>query len=94
MRLVSVSRPASRTPDGCLSGFDSGAQSFYGGSLVTWTPAPAAAAYDVQWSRAGARGRPPVSMQTFSTSAVLPLKPGTWWYRVRGINPRCPATSR
>ena len=26
---------------------------FYGGSLVTWRPAPAAAAYDVQWSRAG-----------------------------------------
>ena len=25
--------------------------SFYGGSLVAWTPAPAAAAYDIEWSR-------------------------------------------
>jgi hypothetical protein len=64
---------------------------FYGGSLVTWRPAPAAAAYDIQWSRKpGAWWRTSGQLRTFSTSAVLPLRPGTWWYRVRGINDSLP----
>jgi hypothetical protein len=25
-------------------------------------------------------------LKTYATSAVLPLRPGSWWYRVRGIN--------
>jgi hypothetical protein len=63
---------------------------FYGGSLATWRPAPAAAAYDVQWSRNRYPWRTAGHLRTFSTSAVLPLKPGTWWYRVRGINDSLP----
>ena len=31
---------------------------------------------------------------TFGTSAQLPLKPGTWWYRVRGLNLALPAGAR
>jgi hypothetical protein len=31
---------------------------------------------------------------TLSTSAVLPLKPGTWWYRVRGISWRLPQNAQ
>ena len=58
--------------------------------LVAWTASPAAAAYDVEWSRRStvvvAAGR----LRTLATSALLPLKPGTWWYRVRGINDSLP----
>ncbi len=67
---------------------------FYGNPLVAWTPAFGAYAYEVQWSKtrypftpqpdpqnAGALGT-----MTFGTSAVLPLTPGTWYYRVRGFD--------
>jgi hypothetical protein len=70
---------------------------FYGQPLVAWTPAIGASIYQIQWSKAkypfaaepdpagGAKGR-----LTFSTSMVLPLKPGTWYYRVRGFNYNLP----
>ena len=70
---------------------------FYGQPLVAWTPALGANIYEVQWSktkypfaaevdpRSGAKG-----FLTFSTSTVLPLLPGTWYYRVRGIDYNLP----
>lgn len=70
---------------------------FYGEPLVAWTPALGANVYEVQWShngypfvprtdsRTGVRG-----FLTFSTSAVLPLSPGTWYYRVRGFDYNLP----
>jgi hypothetical protein len=63
---------------------------FYGKPLVAWTPALGAQNYQVQWSKAR---YPFVSQGTFmttSTSAVLPLAPGTWWYRVRGFDYNLP----
>lgn len=63
---------------------------FYGEPLVAWTPALSAMAYEVQW---GHRAYPFVasaSRLTFATSSVLPLKPGTWWYRVRGFDYNLP----
>jgi hypothetical protein len=66
---------------------------FYGQPLVAWTPALGAGIYQVQWSakkypfvaqddpRTKAKG-----LLTFSTSTVLPLGTGTWWYRVRGFD--------
>jgi hypothetical protein len=66
---------------------------FYGQPLVAWTPALGADIYQVQWSpsrypfvpeadpRTSQRG-----LLTFSTSAVLPLRPGSYWYRVRGFD--------
>jgi hypothetical protein len=66
---------------------------FYGHPHVAWTPALGAWAYHVQWSKTRypfrAEPHPTMStpgMLTFSTSATLPLAPGTWYYRVRGIN--------
>ena len=60
---------------------------FYGSPLVAWSPALSAGAYEVQWSRTSYPFRPAAApLLTFSTSAVLPLRPGTWYYRVRGIN--------
>ncbi|HUJ56263.1 MAG TPA: hypothetical protein VLW49_09785 [Gaiellaceae bacterium] len=74
---------------------------FYGEPLVAWTPAASARVYEVQWSRrrypfnpqadpsTGAQG-----ILTMATSAVLPLKPGTWWYRVRGFDYNLPTNSQ
>jgi hypothetical protein len=66
---------------------------FYGQPLVAWTPAFNASAYELQWSTTRYPFAPSVDPRTkskgyltFSTSAVLPLGPGTWWYRVRGID--------
>ena len=39
------------SPSGGLHSARTSSAQFYGGSLVTWRPAPAAAAYDVEWSR-------------------------------------------
>lgn len=66
--------------------------------LVTWKPALAAQAYDVEVSR---KAYPWVSVKppqmSVVTSAVLPLTKkdkGVWYYRVRGINPNLPATAQ
>ena len=58
---------------------------FYGEPLVAWTPVISASIYELQWSR-GYPFSPRGSRWTFTTSAVLPLKPGTWYYRVRGYD--------
>ncbi len=67
---------------------------FYGSPLVAWTPALGADAYEVQWSKTRYPFRPDqdpenqnaLGRMTLGTSAVLPLKPGTWYYRVRGFS--------
>jgi hypothetical protein len=58
--------------------------------LVAWTPSTGATKYDVEWSRHRYPWHKAGSIQTPATSVVLPLKPGTWYYRVRGINPWLP----
>jgi hypothetical protein len=80
------------SPSGRLFSATSSRAKFYGGLLVTWRPAPAAAAYDVQWSRNRYPWKAAGQLRTFATSAVLPLRPGTWWYRVRGINDSLPGS--
>jgi hypothetical protein len=66
---------------------------FYGQPLVAWTSALGAEIYQVQWSKTkypfAAENDPRTSTKgylTFSNSAVLPLAPGTWYYRVRGFD--------
>ncbi len=61
--------------------------SFYGAALVAWTPATGATSYDIEWSRTRYPWKAAGRHSTPATSAMLPLKAGTWWYRVRGINP-------
>jgi hypothetical protein len=70
---------------------------FYGQPLVAWTPALGAGIYQVQWSKKRypfvAETDPRTTTKgflTFSTSSVLPLLPGTWWYRVRGFDYNLP----
>jgi hypothetical protein len=66
---------------------------FYGRPLIAWTPAFNADLYEVQYSKTRYPFRPEVDPRTsgkgfltWSTSDILPLNSGTWWYRVRGID--------
>jgi hypothetical protein len=69
-------------------------KSFYGHPLVSWTPAFAAYAYQVQWSKTRYPFRPVANPKnanargtmTWGTSILLPVAPGTWYYRVRGFD--------
>ena len=75
------------SPTGQLQSASSSRPSFYGTPLISWQPALGATAYEVQWSKT----RYPfvtvtTPILTYGTSTVLPLTPGKWWYRVRGIN--------
>jgi hypothetical protein len=82
------------SPTGRLIAASQRSSVFYGSPLVAWAPALGADAYEVQWSKTAYPFRSQASggkddgvgLQTFATSATLPLKPGTWYYRVRGIN--------
>jgi len=71
---------------------------FYGYPLVAWTPAMGASEYEVQWSKTRYPFKPEPNPQNqnalgtmvLNTSTVLPLKAGTWYYRVRGFNLNLP----
>src|SRR4029077_6039734 len=58
--------------------------------VVTWEPSLAADTYEVQLSRHVYPWKAVKSLTSVVTSAVLPLSKddrGTWYYRVRGVNP-------
>ena len=70
---------------------------FYGSPLVAWTPAYDASIYEIQYSKTLYPFKPELDPRssakgylTFSTSDILPLSAGTWWYRVRGIDYNLP----
>jgi hypothetical protein len=83
------------SPKGKLTSPTRSRPAFYGTPLVSWQPALAASAYEVQWSKTRypfvAAATP---ILTYGTSATLPLTPAHWWYRVRGINLALPAGAR
>jgi len=89
-----VSKAVGLSPKGRLLSAVSGVTQFYGSPLLTWEPAPAAVAYDVEWSRSSYPWRPAGTRRTPATSIMLPLTPGTWWYRVRGINDSVPGNEK
>jgi hypothetical protein len=79
------------SPKGKLVGAARGSQMFYGYPVVAWEPVYGAHEYEVQVSRTLNPWRPEGAMMpTPATSAVLPLKPGRWYYKVRGLNPSLP----
>ena len=59
---------------------------FYGTPLVAWQPALGAESYEVQWAKSGYPWKTLGTATTAATSALLPLTPGRWYYRVRGLN--------
>jgi hypothetical protein len=70
------------------------AAKFYGQPLVAWTPAAAATPYEVQWAKSAYPFHAAGTRLTFATSLVLPLKPGTWFYRVRGFDYNMPSDAQ
>ena len=85
------------SPNGRLLTASRAPSLFYGPPLVAWNAAPAATKYEIQWGPATKPTRPwrPTGqMQTPATSVMLPLAPGTWRYRVRGINESLPGNQK
>jgi hypothetical protein len=74
------------SPDGNLVAAASSKPSFYGPPLVAWQPTVGADQYEVQWSHTKYPWRTAGSQLTWATSLTLPLAPGTWYYRVRGLD--------
>jgi hypothetical protein len=74
------------SPTGRLLSAATGNPLFYGTPLVAWMPALGATAYEVAWSKKLYPWKTEANQYTFATSATLPLTPGTWYYRVRGID--------
>jgi hypothetical protein len=61
--------------------------------LIAWQPALGAQLYDVEVSRTTYPWKATIQQQTHATSLLLPLtknQVGTWYYRVRGVNPNLP----
>lgn len=63
---------------------------FYGRPLVAWTPALRAEKYEIEWATSNKPFVAVGNMLTTSTSAILPLTTGDWYYRVRGFDYNLP----
>lgn len=84
---------AGLAPDGRVVASAAKVPQLHDSPLVAWEPAIGATTYEIQLSRRSYPWRTTWSQATPATSAMLPLGPkqvGTWWYRVRGINPALP----
>jgi hypothetical protein len=77
---------AGLSPKGRLLSSVGRAPVVYSTPLVAWRPVMGADSYRVEWSRTKYPWRISGRLATRSTSAVLQLKPGRWYYRVRGLN--------
>ena len=81
-------------PNGRMEASASKIPTLHDSPLIAWEPAIGATTYEVQLSHLSYPWRATWDQATTATSIVLPLGPknvGTWWYRVRGINPALPA---
>jgi hypothetical protein len=74
------------SPEGKLVAAANSTAKFYGQPLIAWQPTLATDQYEVQWSRTRYPWRTAGSKLTWATSLTLPLSPGTWYYRIRGID--------
>jgi hypothetical protein len=78
------------SPNGALFSAKRARPTVYGTPLITWEPALGADYYDVQWSKRLDPWTPVGSAQTAGTALTPSLAPGTWYYRVRGMNTSVP----
>jgi hypothetical protein len=80
------------SPNGELVAAQAAVPSFYRAALVAWAPALGATGYEVQWSKTKYPWKAAAApLYTAATSVLLEgLTPGTWYYRVRGIDPYVP----
>ena len=86
--VTASSRPfaSGLSPKGRLTSAVRATPSFYGTPLVAWESVLGAQEYEIQWSKSANPWRPLGSLVTGATSSLLPLEPGSWYYRVRGYN--------
>jgi hypothetical protein len=80
-------------PDGRVIASASKVPAVHDSPLVAWEPAVGATTYEVQLSQKKYPWKMTWSTTTAATSVVLPLGKaavGTWYYRIRGINPALP----
>ena len=81
------------SPDGELVAAQTATPSFYRAALIAWEPALGAIGYEVQWSKTKYpwKSASTTPYYTAATSVLLEgLTAGTWYYRVRGIDPYVP----
>jgi hypothetical protein len=74
------------SPEGKLVAAAGSKPKFYGQPLIAWQPTLATDQYEVQWSRKLYPWRTVGTKFSWATSLTLPLSPGTWYYRVRGLD--------
>ncbi len=74
------------SPTGTLVAAKTKSPKFYGAPLVAWQPTLSADSYEIQWSHTRYPWRTVGNKVTPSTSLALQVKPGTWYYRVRGLD--------
>lgn len=74
------------TPKGRLLAIAGSRPVVYSTPLIAWQPVVGATGYEVQWSKTTYPWRASGKLQTLSTSSLLNVKPGLWYYRVRGLN--------
>jgi hypothetical protein len=74
------------SPEGKLVAAAGSKPKFYGQPLIAWQPTLATDQYEVQWSRKLYPWRTAGTKLSWATSLTLPLSPGTWYYRVRGLD--------
>jgi hypothetical protein len=74
------------SPDGKLMGAHKPSPRVYGQPLVSWLPLESAGQYEVQWSKKAYPWATAGSKLTDGTATTLPLAPGSWYYRVRGLD--------
>ncbi len=77
-----------------MSAMASRASRFYGTPLVTWTPVLGADVFELQWSRTRYPFQVAGKVVTPTASTVLSLRPGLWYYRVRGIDLQMPTAAQ
>ena len=81
------------SPSGDLIAAQTSKPAFYRAALIAWQPALGATGYEVQWSRTKYPWKAASTTPTYTaaTSMLLEgLTTGTWFYRVRGIDPYVP----
>jgi hypothetical protein len=82
------------SPQGRLVAARGTSPTFFGSPVVAWLPALGADTYQVEWSRKAYPWKALGRRTTDATAATLPLKPGVWHYRVRGVNNLLPGSAK
>jgi hypothetical protein len=74
-------------------------RTFYGVPVIAWQPALGADEYQIQWSRTDYPFEPALTKiapgtSTLMSSKAIGFKPGTYYYRVRGLDFQLPKNAR